>query len=84
MTSITFICFSFLFFTRILRLSFMGVVAINVLKEVCKEYSDEIEMQEASITEILVLQEQVKMELLSNKNPTNFWPDATLPVGWQW
>ena len=38
MTSITFICFSFLF-------SFMGVVAINVLKEVCKEYSDEIEMQ---------------------------------------
>ena len=61
----------------------MGVVAINVLKEVCKEYSDEIEMQEASITEILVLQEQVKMELLSNKNHTKFWPDATLPVGWQ-
>ena len=59
----------------------MGVVATNVLKEVCKEYSDEIEMQEASITEILVLQEQVKMELLSNKNLTNFWPDATLPVG---
>ena len=67
MTSITFICSSFLFFTRILRLSFMGVVATNVLKEVCKEYSDEIEMQEASITEILVLKEQVKMELLSNK-----------------
>ena len=61
----------------------MGVVATNVLKEVCKEYSDEIEMQEASITEILVLQEQVKMELLSNKNHTKFWPDATLPVGWQ-
>ena len=59
----------------------MGVVATNVLKEVCKEYSDEIEMQEASITEILVLKEQVKMELLSNKNLTNFWPDATLPVG---
>ena len=59
----------------------MGVVATNVLKEVCKEYSDEIEMQEASITEILVLKEQVKMELLSIKNPTNFWPDATLPVG---
>ena len=45
----------------------MGVVATNVLKEVCKEYSDEIEMQEASITEILVLQEQVKMELLTIK-----------------
>ena len=27
----------------------MGVVAINVLKEVCKEYSDEIEMQEATM-----------------------------------
>ena len=45
----------------------MGVVAINVLKEVCKEYSNEIEMQEASMTEILVLQEQVKMELLQIK-----------------
>ena len=45
----------------------MGVVAINVLKEVCKEYSNEIEMQEASMTEILVLQEQVKMELLQMK-----------------
>ena len=61
----------------------MDVVATNVLKEVCKEYSDEIEMQEASITEILVLKEQVKMELLSIKNPTNFWPDATLPLGWK-
>ena len=61
----------------------MGVVATNVLKEVCKEYTDEIEMQEASKTEILVLQEQVKDGALTNKNPTNFWPDATLPVGWQ-
>ena len=67
MTSITFICSSLLFFTRILRLSFMGVVAINVLKKVCKEYSNEIEMQEASIREVLVLQEQVKMELLTIK-----------------
>ena len=67
MTSITFICSSLLFFTRILRLSFMGVVAINVLKKVCKEYSNEIEMQEASIREVLVLQEQVKMELLTLK-----------------
>ena len=61
----------------------MGVVATNVLKEVCKEYTDEIERQEASITEILVLQEQVKDGALTIKNPTNFWPDATLPVGWQ-
>ena len=67
MTSITFICSSFLLFSRFPRLSFMDVVATNVLKEVCKEYSDEIEMQEASITEILVLQEQVKMELLTIK-----------------
>ena len=57
----------------------MGVVATNVLKEVCKEYSDEIEMQEASITEILVLKEQVKMELLSNKNPTIIDPLSKSP-----
>ena len=67
MTSITFICFSFLLFTRFLRLSFMGVVATNVLGEVCKEYNDEIKMLETSITELLVLQEQVKMELLTIK-----------------
>ena len=23
------------------------------------------------------------MELKINKIPTNFWPDATLPIGWQ-
>ena len=45
----------------------MGVVATNVLGEVCKEYNDEIEMLETSITELLVLQEQVKMELLTIK-----------------
>ena len=45
----------------------MGVVATNVLGEVCKEYNDEIKMLETSITELLVLQEQVKMELLTIK-----------------
>ena len=46
----------------------MGVVATNVLKEVWKEYSDEFKVQENFNNEnTLVLQEQVKMELLTIK-----------------
>ena len=64
----------------------MGVVATNVLKEVWKEYSDEFKVQENFNNEnTLVLQEQVKMELENEsiEKLTNYWPDATLPVGWQ-